>query len=108
MIAVLFEAQAAADHQARYLVLAAELNAALAHIPGFIAIERFKSLSREGTILSLSWWESEASVLEWKRNALHQMAQEEGKRTIFSHYRIRIAQVIREYSSDERGGSHHV
>ncbi|EOH4910673.1 antibiotic biosynthesis monooxygenase, partial [Enterobacter ludwigii] len=38
MIAVLFEAQAAPAHQARYLQLAAELKPLLADIDGFIDI----------------------------------------------------------------------
>lgn len=108
MIAVLFEAQAVAAQQSRYLALAAELRSELESTPGFIALERFQSLSTEGKILSLSWWEDEESVREWKRNALHAAAQEEGKRILFRYYRIRVARVIREYSSDQRGHAHHV
>ena len=59
MIAVIFEARAMPDQQGRYLALAAELKAQLSQIAGFIEIERFQSLSTEGKVLSLSWWESE-------------------------------------------------
>lgn len=107
MIAVLFEAYAVAERQTRYLELAAELRPELEKIEGFIAIERFKSLSTDGKILSLSWWESEDAVLAWKRNVLHQAAQREGQQTIFARYRIQVAQVIREYSSETRN-CHHV
>ncbi|APG19475.1 antibiotic biosynthesis monooxygenase [Kosakonia radicincitans DSM 16656] len=99
MIAVLFEADVAAGKQDRYLQLAAELKPQLAEIEGFIAIERFQSLSTEGKILSLSWWRDEEAVLAWKSNVLHQAAQAEGRRSIFSFYRIRVAQVFRDYSS---------
>lgn len=99
MIAVLFEADIADGAQERYLQLAAELKPQLADIEGFIAIERFQSLSMAGKILSLSWWQDEASVLAWKKNVLHQAAQQEGRRAIFSFYRIRVAQVLRDYSS---------
>lgn len=54
MIAVLFEADAVAAKQERYLELAAELKPLLADIDGFIAIERFQSLTTPGKILSLS------------------------------------------------------
>lgn len=107
MIAVLFEADVAAGKQDRYLQLAAELKPQLAEIEGFIAIERFQSLGTEGKILSLSWWRDEEAVLAWKGNVLHQAAQAEGRRSIFSFYRIRIAQVFRDYSS-EAGKTHHV
>lgn len=68
MIAVLFEADAVPKHQARYLQLAGELRPELDNVKGFISIERFQSLSTQGKILSLSWWENEEAVLEWKKN----------------------------------------
>jgi heme-degrading monooxygenase HmoA len=102
MIAVLFEAEAVPKHQARYLQLAGELRPELNNVKGFISIERFQSLSTEGKILSLSWWENEEAVLEWKKNMWHQAAQKEGQQTIFAHYRIRVANVLREYSSENR------
>ncbi|WP_233968947.1 antibiotic biosynthesis monooxygenase family protein [Pectobacterium polaris] len=64
MIAVLFEADVVPTQQARYLQLAAELKPLLASIDGFIAIERFQSLTTSGKILSLSWWRDEEAVLE--------------------------------------------
>lgn len=106
MIAVLFEADVAAGGQARYLQLAAELKPQLAEIDGFIAIERFQSLTTEGKILSLSWWRDESAVLAWKQNVLHQAAQAEGRRSIFSFYRIRVAQVLRDYASESRKPDH--
>ena len=103
MIAVLFEAQTAPAHQARYLQLAAELKPLLADIDGFIDIERFQSLTTDGKILSLSWWRDEESVRRWKQNVFHQAAQREGREAIFTYYRIRVAQVVREYASETGG-----
>lgn len=102
MIAVLFEADAIPAQQERYLQLAAELKPLLLEIDGFIDIERFQSLSTPGKILSLSWWRDEEAVLAWKKNVLHQAAQNEGRQSIFSFYRIRVARVFREYSSQTR------
>lgn len=100
MIAVLFEARALPAAQARYLQLAAELKPLLTDIDGFIDIERFQSLTQPEKILSLSWWRDEAAVRAWKQNVFHQAAQAEGRETIFAYYRIRVASVIREYSSE--------
>ncbi|HED6273179.1 TPA: antibiotic biosynthesis monooxygenase [Enterobacter sichuanensis] len=100
MIAVLFEAKAEPAHQARYLQLAAELKPLLAEIDGFIDIERFQSLTADGKILSLSWWRDEEAVRRWKHNVFHQAAQAEGRESIFTYYRIRVAQVVREYTSE--------
>lgn len=103
MIAVIFEANLHLDKQARYLDIASELKPLLEQIDGFIAIERFQSLSESGKILSLSWWRDEESVLAWKKNVFHQQAQAEGRASIFSYYRIRVARVLRDYSSENRG-----
>lgn len=103
MIAVIFEAKAAPAHQARYLQLAAELKPLLADIDGFIDIERFQSLTTDGKILSLSWWRDEEAVRSWKHNVFHRAAQAEGRKSIFSFYRIRVAQLVREYSSETEG-----
>ncbi len=102
MIAVLFEADAIPAQQERYLQLAAELKPLLMGSEGFIAIERFQSLSTPGKILSLSWWRDEEAVLTWKKNVLHQAAQNEGRESVFSFYRIRVARVFRDYSSPTR------
>lgn len=80
MIAVLFEAEVTPASQERYLALAAELKPLLNNIDGFIAIERFQSLTTPGKILSLSRWRDEEAVQAWKRNLCHQAAQKEGRR----------------------------
>lgn len=99
MIAVIFEANVAPAQQERYLELAAELKPLLATIDGFISIERFQSLTTEGKLLSLSWWRDEDAVLLWKKNVLHKAAQSEGRATIFSYYRIRVVNTLRDYAS---------
>ncbi|CRY53413.1 MULTISPECIES: antibiotic biosynthesis monooxygenase family protein [Yersinia] len=107
MIAVIFEAEALPEAQERYFQLASELKPLLLGTPGFISIERFQSLSTPGKLLSLSWWEDENSVAGWKQNVMHLAAQKEGKQSIFSFYRIRVASVFRDYSSDKEA-YHHV
>jgi len=54
----------------------------------------------------LPWWEDEGAVDGWKRNVMHQAAQEEGRQSIFSFYRIRVASVFRDYSSDKGTNPH--
>lgn len=106
MIAVLFEAEALPAAQERYLQLASELKPLLSDTPGFISIERFQSLTTPGKILSLSWWEDEDAVAGWKRNVMHQAVQQEGRQSIFSFYRIGVASVFRDYSSDKGTNPH--
>ncbi|EBK8839054.1 antibiotic biosynthesis monooxygenase [Salmonella enterica] len=98
MIAVIFEVQIQPDQQTRYLTLAEELRPLLSHVAGFISIERFQSLATEGKMLSLSWWENEYAVLQWKNHVLHAKAQQEGRESILDFYKISIAHITREYS----------
>jgi heme-degrading monooxygenase HmoA len=54
MIAVIFEAEPHAYQQQQYLDAAAVLRPQLEQVPGFISIERFKSRTIPGKVLSLS------------------------------------------------------
>ncbi|EST58880.1 antibiotic biosynthesis monooxygenase family protein [Proteus cibi] len=100
MIAVIFEVKIKPGKQDRYLSLATDLKPLLTDIEGFISIERFQSLSTKGKLLSLSWWESEKAVLQWKQHSLHKSAQQEGRKSIFDFYKISIVSLTREYSFD--------
>ena len=97
MIAVLFEVTPKTQAKAAYLDIAAELLPHLSKIDGFISIERFQSLSTPEKLLSLSFWQDQQAVSAWREQELHQAAQMKGKNELFSHYRIRVAAVIREH-----------
>lgn len=102
MLAVIFEVQAKPGLQQDYLDLAGELRPLLAEQPGFISIERFQSLTQPGKILSLSFWQDEASVKAWRQRQEHRRAQSAGREEVFANYRLRVAQVLRDYGMDER------
>ena len=102
MIAVIFEAWPHEEHYQRYLDLAAELKPLLAQIDGFISVERFQSLSEPSKLLSLSFWRDEEAIQQWRSLELHRAAQSEGRRQVFADYHLRIAQVVRDYSLEDR------
>lgn len=101
MIAVIFEVTIQEGKQEEYLKIAADLRVHLPRVNGFISIERFSSLTNEGKLCSLSFWENEEAVRQWRDFDLHKAAQEKGKAEIFSDFRIRVAQVTRDYSMHE-------
>ncbi len=103
MYAVIFEVRPKAERIDEYLDLAAELRPELEKIDGFISIERFKSLTDEGKVLSLSMWRDEAAITAWRNVAQHREAQAKGRAVIFDDYRIRVAEVLRDYSMTKRG-----
>lgn len=102
MFAVIFEVYPTTAGKAAYLDLAAQLRKFLQDRPGFISIERFQSMADENKILSLSFWESEAAITKWRNLLEHRTAQKQGKQSLFSAYRIRVAEVVRDYTASSR------
>jgi heme-degrading monooxygenase HmoA len=102
MIAVIFEAIPADGQLQTYLDIAARLKTELSKIEGFISIERFQSLTEAGKVLSLSFWEDEKAVEQWRNIEMHRNAQAAGRKTVFNDYHIRVANVMRDYSRYNR------
>lgn len=102
MIAVIFEVQPHADKAQAYLDAAQQLRPLLEDVEGFISIERFESLTQPGKFLSLSVWRDEEAVQRWRNIEAHRQAQRAGRRSIFADYRLRVAQVLRDYGLNDR------
>ena len=102
MIAVIFELCPAEGGAEAYLDAAAELRPLLDQIDGFISVERFESLAAPGKYLSLSFWRDEAAIAAWRNVAAHRRAQAAGRAGLFRAYRLRIAEVIRDYGHENR------
>jgi len=60
---------------------------------GFLGIE---STGQELGI-TVSYWSDLESIKHWKRNAEHRDAQKKGHEIWYSHFKVRIAKVVREY-----------
>jgi len=102
MIAVIFEVEPDPGERQTYLDTAAALRAELEAIDGFISVERFESFSRPGRLLSLSYWRDEAAVRCWRNLPSHRAAQTLGRQGVFRDYRLRVAEVLRDYGLHER------
>jgi heme-degrading monooxygenase HmoA len=94
MLALLFEVTPKPDGYQRYLDIAASLRPALERHDGLSFIDRYRSLSRPGTILSHSLWRDEASMAAWRTFEQHHHAQVAGREHVFADYRLRIADVV--------------
>lgn len=102
MIGVIFEVWPKAEHKENYLKLAAELRDVLENIDGFISVERFQSITDDEKLLSLSFFESHASLDAWRNVAEHRLAQNIGRSSYFSDYRLRVVSVERDYGMNQR------
>ncbi len=100
MIAVIFEVQP--RDQASYLRIAGEIKGELEQVEGFLSVERFQSLTNPDKLLSLSFFEDEAAVQKWRTLSVHREAQRAGRSGVFSDYRLRVAEVLRDYGMTDR------
>ena len=94
--AVIFTAIFSGREEAEYGETA-EAMVKLAHtMPGFLGYE---SAQGEGGLeITVSYWESEEAIRNWKRQADHIAAQKRGREAFYSAYTIRVAKVERAYS----------
>ena len=76
-----------------YLGNAKMLRPELEQIDGFVDNIRYKSLTREGWILSLSGWRDEKSVVRWRTRMGHHLVQEKGRSEILLDYHLRVGQI---------------
>ncbi len=102
MIAIIFEVEPAPGQTDAYLDFAARLRPLLEQMPGFISVERFRSITNPDKLLSLSFWENEEAVAGWRNQPAHRLAQQAGRSGVFSGYRLRVAHVLRDYGMHER------
>lgn len=100
---MIFEVVPNDGRRSEYLDLAAALRPALDAIDGFVSIERFESLTEPGKILSLSFWRDETAVRVWRQHEEHRRTQRLGRSGVFHEYRLRVAEVVRDYGMHVRG-----
>jgi heme-degrading monooxygenase HmoA len=63
--------------------------------PGYLGVESARGA--DGFGITVSYWESEKSIRNWKAHAEHLSAQETGIRHWYEHYELRVAKVERAY-----------
>lgn len=61
--------------------------------PGFLGIES----AREGLGITVSYWDSLASIAAWKQNSAHLVAQRRGHDVWYEEFKVRICRVERDY-----------
>jgi heme-degrading monooxygenase HmoA len=63
---------------------------------GFLGIESARG--SDGVGITVSYWENEEAIANWRRNAEHAATREHGRTLWYSHYEVRIARVERAYA----------
>jgi heme-degrading monooxygenase HmoA len=85
-----------------YLAESARLRRLLPELDGFYGIERFQSVAEPGKYLAIGFFRDEAAVTAWRTTPEHRHAQALGRDRFFTNYRLRMAEVTRDYSRTDR------
>ncbi len=84
----------------------AEMADKMAHLattmPGYIGRESTRD--ETGFAMTVSYWQDEAAIANWKAEVHHALAQKNGMERWYSHYRLRVAKIERHYSGPEGRG----
>jgi heme-degrading monooxygenase HmoA len=96
VFSVIFEVQPKPEQWDAYLQNAGMLRPELEQVAGFIDNIRYRSLTRDGWILSLSGWRDEKAVVRWRTAMRHHMAQEKGRSEILLDYHLRVGQITQD------------
>jgi len=101
MFCVLFEVHPRPDRWDAYLAHAKSLRPELERIDGFIENIRYRSLTREGWLLSLSSWRDEKALVRWRTQAEHHEVQKKGRAEVFLDYHLRVGQLTKDSQPPE-------
>ncbi len=93
MFSVIFEVFPNKENWDDYLDNAEMLRPELEQVQGFVDNIRYKSLIREGWILSLSNWRDEKSLVRWRTRKRHHEVQQKGRDEILADYHLRVGQI---------------
>ena len=98
MVIVVFQFSTKPNMSDEYFNEVALLKKELENEKGFISAERYKSTTDKDSYVSISTWKDKKSVERWHQNKKHQLSQNKGKEEIFKSFRIRVAEVFKDYS----------
>jgi heme-degrading monooxygenase HmoA len=77
-----------------YAVMAARMEELAKEQPGYLG---FESVREGSSGITVSYWTDDAAAAAWKQVHEHVVAQERGRATWYSDYRVQVATVTRSY-----------
>ena len=96
--AVIFSSRRRGDAGDGYAETAARMETLVREQPGFLGAESTRGT--DGFGITVAYFDSEESILAWRRNAEHTAARERGRAAWYEHFELRVAKVERAYGWD--------
>jgi heme-degrading monooxygenase HmoA len=81
------------DHIKGYTEMANQMEDLAKQQKGFLGIEN----ARNQVGITVSYWESQEDIKNWKQQSDHLVAQQKGRSNWYNWYKVRICKVEREY-----------
>jgi heme-degrading monooxygenase HmoA len=97
--AVIFTSLRTDEDAGGYGAMAAAMEAQAAAQPGYLGIESARGA--DGLGITVSYWRTSDDARAWKRVAEHLGAQKLGQERWYRAYRVRVAEVSREYGRSQ-------
>jgi len=97
--AVIFPNQRTDDGDEEYGAMAAHMVALAQQQPGYLGIHSTRG--PDGFGITVSYWEDEGSIVAWKNNVEHFVAQRSGISEWYEYYEVMVAKVERHYSGPD-------
>ncbi|WP_420426664.1 antibiotic biosynthesis monooxygenase family protein [Algiphilus sp.] len=95
-IAVIFTSMRSADDDHGYEAMAERMLELVEAQHGYLGATSVRDpATRVG--ITVSYWVDESAARQWKQVAEHQLAQREGRRHWYEHYRVEVCRVVRQY-----------
>lgn len=94
-VAVLFTSQRTDEDHAGYDAMAEAMDRLAAQQPGYLGLESARGA--DGFGITISYWRSVEDARAWKAVSEHTVAQKLGRERWYRMFRVRIAEVSREY-----------
>lgn len=77
-----------------YTEMAEKMETLARNQPGFLGMDS----ARNEIGITVSYWESLETIVNWKKNSEHLIAQQKGRQDWYNWYDVKICKVEREYS----------
>jgi heme-degrading monooxygenase HmoA len=92
------------DGDQGYDEMAQRMIALAFQMPGFLGVESVRSA--DGLGITVSYWQSEDAIRQWKAHSEHRLVQEAGGKIWYSDYVVRVAKVERVYGMVTNKAAH--
>lgn len=102
MIAMIFEFWLDKAEVEAYQPYSRQMRKWVDEIDGFISVERYQSEADPRKVLALGFFRDEDAVTQWRNHPAHRQAQQLGRERFYANYRLRMAEVVRDYDKHNR------